>query len=89
MREIEKPQVLFQLKRELRRFSSDKKVRNEVKLRNEVHEQAGRISVLVEGERKRKAEKDKVWEDTREERVGGWRKFTKKLGKKKKKDEWD
>ena len=28
-------------------------------------------------ERKRKRENDKTWEETRDERVGGWRKFTK------------
>jgi DnaJ family protein C protein 8 len=34
--------------------------------------------------RKRKAEEDKLWEETREERVGSWRSFTQN-GKKKKK----
>ena len=37
-------------------------------------------------ERKRKVEEKERWEETREERVAGWRAFDKKKGKKRKAD---
>jgi DnaJ family protein C protein 8 len=83
-RELSNPKVFFQLKREVRLLSVDKKVRVETKYKNEASEQAQRIDVLIKAQRKRKNEEEEKWAENREDRVGGWRKFNDKKSSKKK-----
>lgn len=82
-RELNKPTIMYELKRELRKCWSDKKTRAETRYRNELFEQNTRIETLIQNERKRKAEEGRKWEETRQDRADGYRKFTKSLNKKK------
>jgi hypothetical protein len=88
-KQLSNPKIFFQLKREVRLLSVDKKVRVEVKYKNEASEQAQRIDVLIKAQRKRKTEEEEKWAENREDRVGGWRKFQDKKKKKAKKGEFE
>lgn len=86
----DKPDVLLAIKVELRKMLREMHNKNEVKIKNEVERQA-RLDMERNEERKRKAEHDQKWEESRDVRVDSWRNFQKKgAGKKtkKKKDDW-
>ncbi|RKO85143.1 hypothetical protein BDK51DRAFT_22478, partial [Blyttiomyces helicus] len=73
---------------EVRRAMADLENRDKVRLKNEFERRLTEAEQKAE-ERKRKLEHDKLWEETREERVGNWRKFMKDGVKKKKKRRTD
>lgn len=60
--------------------------RNRVRLKQEAEEAARKLREEAEEQRKRKAEVDSAWENSRENRVEGWRSFQKGKKKKKKMD---
>lgn len=60
-RHLADPKIFFQLKREVRLMAADKKVRVEVKYKNEASEQATRIDTLIQAQRKRKREQEEKW----------------------------
>ncbi|KAI8920339.1 hypothetical protein PhCBS80983_g01530 [Powellomyces hirtus] len=70
------------IKLEARKMFLDDQNRVKLRMKNEFDRRATDAEEKL-NERKRKLEHDKAWEATREERVGNWRDFMKKGGKKK------
>ncbi|KAJ3098166.1 hypothetical protein HDU97_004214 [Phlyctochytrium planicorne] len=66
-----------------RQLLVDQGSRDSLRIKNEVDRKNQEANAIAE-ERKRKAEYDKKWEETREVRVGSWRSFLKDGAKKKK-----
>ncbi|KAI9017836.1 hypothetical protein HDU85_002202 [Gaertneriomyces sp. JEL0708] len=73
-----------EIRLEVRRILKDQTQRAQLRMKNEFDRRATEAEEQLK-ERKRKQEHDKLWEETREERVGNWRTFVKKGGAKKKK----
>lgn len=77
-------QVLISaIKIETRRMFAEEENKIKLRLKNEFDRRATEAEEKA-NERKRKAEHEKLWEETRDERVGNWRQFMKKGAKKKK-----
>ncbi|KAI9354324.1 hypothetical protein DFJ73DRAFT_827409 [Zopfochytrium polystomum] len=70
-------ELAAQIQLEVRRLLTDEGQRDSVRLKNEVERKAAEQAAMAE-EKKRKAEEDKVWEETRDGRVDSWRVFLKK-----------
>ncbi|TPX36533.1 hypothetical protein SmJEL517_g01374 [Synchytrium microbalum] len=81
-------ETIVAIRMEVRRMIRDVESREIVKNRNEVERKKQEEDRLAET-KKRKAELDKAWEETREDRVGSWRDFKKAGPKKKTKKEDD
>ncbi|KAI8593973.1 hypothetical protein BDZ88DRAFT_402157 [Geranomyces variabilis] len=74
--------LIEEIKIEARKMFTEDTTRLQLRMKNEFDRRATEAEEKLT-ERKRKAEHDKAWEETREERVGSWRNFVKKGGKKK------
>ncbi|KAI8821617.1 uncharacterized protein EV422DRAFT_556337 [Fimicolochytrium jonesii] len=72
------------IKLEMRRLFTEDEGRLRLRMKNEFDRRATEAEEKLL-ERKRKAEHDKLWEETRDARVGSWRNFVKKGPKKLKK----
>lgn len=55
-----------------------------VQMKQEAEIDAAKLREAAEAERKRRADMDNAWEESREERVQGWRSFQKGAKRKKK-----
>ncbi|KAJ3217712.1 hypothetical protein HDU67_007408 [Dinochytrium kinnereticum] len=71
------------IKVQTRQLLVDQGSRDSLRIKNEVERKQQEANAVAE-DRKRKAEYDKAWEQTRETRVGSWRNFLKDGSKKKK-----
>ncbi|KAJ3044920.1 hypothetical protein HDV00_000202 [Rhizophlyctis rosea] len=78
------PKLADEVRLEARRIMRDVELRDKIRLKNDVERKMTEAEEKV-NERKRKMEHDKLWEETREERVGNWRQFVQKGGPAKKK----
>ncbi|KAJ3083761.1 hypothetical protein HK102_000917, partial [Quaeritorhiza haematococci] len=85
---LENPDVMIAVRMEVRKTLRELESREEIKMKNEVERRAKKAQE-VDAERKRKAAHEKAWEETRDERVGNWRKFMKDGVKKKKRKKDD
>ncbi|KAJ3046392.1 hypothetical protein HK097_000894 [Rhizophlyctis rosea] len=78
------PKLCDEVRLEARRMMQEIQTRDKIRLKNDVERKMTEAEKVV-NERKRKMEHDKLWEETREERVGNWRDFKAKGVQKKKK----
>ena len=71
-----KPDPL-QIKQKIKEILIEQELRRRKSLKRELEAQglAAQKAEQIEKERKRKAEEDKLWEETREQRVNNWRDF--------------
>ncbi|KAJ3279115.1 hypothetical protein HK104_001733 [Borealophlyctis nickersoniae] len=77
------PNLADEIRLEARKIIQDMQMRDRLRLKNDVERKMSEAEKLA-GEKKRKQEHDKLWEETRDSRVGNWRKFMKDGAKKKK-----
>ncbi|KAI9199844.1 uncharacterized protein BJ171DRAFT_517182 [Polychytrium aggregatum] len=76
-------EVAVAVKLQYRKIIKELETRDQIRNKNEIERKIQQEQTKIE-ERKRKIEHDKLWEETREERVGNWRKFMKQGPKKRK-----
>ncbi|TPX65180.1 hypothetical protein SpCBS45565_g05333 [Spizellomyces sp. 'palustris'] len=79
-------ELIAAIRMETRRMFAEDESRIKMRMKNEFDRRAAEAEQKLQ-ERKQKQEHDKLWEETREERVGNWRQFMKKGAKKKKRKE--
>ncbi|KAI8923761.1 hypothetical protein BC831DRAFT_469513 [Entophlyctis helioformis] len=85
--EAQFPGLGKEIQTETRKLLFDLVNRDRIRLKNDMERKLAQAERDT-AERKRKMEHQKTWEESREERVGNWRKFQQGVGKKKrKKDE--
>ncbi|CAG8488343.1 9351_t:CDS:2 [Acaulospora morrowiae] len=85
---IDTPQFNLQIKQKIKEILIEQELRRRKSLKRELEAQglAAKKAEQIEKEKKRKAEEEKLWEETREQRVNNWRDFqTKKSSSKTKK----
>jgi DnaJ family protein C protein 8 len=74
---INTPDFNSQIKQKIKEILIEQELRRRKSLKRELEAQglAAQKAEQIEKERKRKAEEDKLWEETREQRVNNWRDF--------------
>ena len=74
---INTPEFNLQIKQKTKEILIEQELRRRKSLKRELEAQglAAQKAEQIEKDRKRKAEEDKLWEETREQRVNNWRDF--------------
>jgi DnaJ homolog subfamily C member 8 len=74
---INTPEFNLQIKLKTKEILIEQELRRRKSLKRELEAQglAAQKAEQIEREKKRKAEEDKLWEETREQRVNNWRDF--------------